>query len=336
MESRLRSHILVTGGLGFIGSSFVARLLAKGDTKVTIIDRRPFDRAIKQNPLISAWADKVTYSRHQHNSGSPILLVSEELDGLDVLSHLEGVSSVVHLAANTGVQPSIHDPIMDFKQNVSVTFALLEALRAVNNPIKIVYASSVAPLAGNETFPLNNTLPLVPLSPYGASKASCESYLHAYKSSYSISSTIVRFSNVFGPGSLGKGSVVAKMIKDSLSHGSITINGDGTQVRDFVHVDDVSAVLKWAVDKNTSSSPIHVCTGVPTTINHVAERIANLIHKKVGTNVKIRRSQPLAGDAAINYSSADYLSQIGAPMPRRLSDKLLDETVEFFLAHYSE
>ena len=127
-----------------------------------------------------------------------------------------------------------------------------------------MFSSSAAPLAGNTSFPLDHNQPLKPLSPYGASKAAAECYVHAYSESFDLNTTILRFSNVYGEGSLLKGSVVANMIKSALKEQTIWINGNGHQTRDFVYIDDLVDSIIYATKTKATKSPIHICSSTPT------------------------------------------------------------------------
>ena len=133
----------------------------------------------------------------------------------------------------------------DFRNNVLGTLNLLESSR-INKIKKIVFASSSAPL-GNVNETISESLPVKPLSPYGSSKASAESYFSSYFNSYGISSVILRFSNIYGPGSFFKSSVIAKFIKQIFNQSEIIIFGNGNQSRDFLYIDDVTSAIVKAI-----------------------------------------------------------------------------------------
>lgn len=177
--------------------------------------------------------------RHDEKS---ILLIEGDIRDKEVcLKACRGVDCVVHLAAHAGVIPSIENPYYDFEVNILGTLNLLKAA-VENNVEKFIFASSNAPL-GNQNPAMNETKVPRPLSPYGASKLACEAYCSAFYHSYGLRTISLRFSNVYGPYSLHKNSVVAKFIKDAIIKKQLTIYGDGKQTRDLVYVDDLCRAI---------------------------------------------------------------------------------------------
>jgi len=188
-----------------------------------------------------------------------------------------------HLDALTGIQESLEKPSDTFSRNVANTIKWLESARYCDRPF--VFASSAA--AAN------------PTNPYAASKASCEAWCQAYRHSYGLHVSILRFANVYGPGSSHKTSCVAQMCKDALEHGKIYVHG-GEQCRDFVYVDDVVQAIIQHPDG------LHgVRTGTTTELSQVAQALSELSGAKV-----VKRGEPLGADAPIDDSPVvglDYL-----------------------------
>ena len=138
---------VVTGGLGFIGSCLVNKLL-KLNHEICIIDRRDISLAIENNPLISSWI-------HHFTSSNPIYkLVNSDIADID-LSFLSGYDVIVHLAANPGVQLSVSNPLQDLQANLLNTIKVLESLRNIDigSRPSLIFSSSAAPLAGNDLRP---------------------------------------------------------------------------------------------------------------------------------------------------------------------------------------
>ena len=320
-------RILLTGGLGFIGSNYLRHASQDPDTYVTIIDRRSIDKALSFNPDV----DRLLSNSY----GNSVRLINSDLADCDLANMISEFDIVIHLAANTGVQPSIANPHYDFSQNVQITFDILEAIRhcSPNNRPSLIFSSSVAPLAGNSSYPLNPNLPFKPLSPYGASKASCECYITSFLNSYQIESTILRFSNVYGPGSLGKTSVVSSMIREALLIGVIHIHGSGEQVRDFVHVDDLCNIIHYSIEYPHVDEPLHVCTGQPTSIYLIAHYIKSLIELYTGEVIHIAYLPALHGDAMTNFSCNQPLSKLPVPSFRSVDANSLSSTIQFFLRY---
>ena len=322
-------RFVVTGGLGFIGSCLVQRLLELSHT-VCIVDRRNVEVAIAKNPLIKSWISSFL------DNCSSNKLINAEIEGLD-LSFLADYDVIVHLAANPGVQLSVTNPLQDLKANLLNSITILESIRSLPESKRpsLVFSSSAAPLAGNTTFPLHENLPLKPLSPYGASKSACESYICAYNNSFNLNCTVLRFSNVYGPGSLAKSSVVSNMIKSALQKNTISINGSGLQTRDFIYIEDLVESIIHASLNPYLQSPVHLSTGEQTTILDVAEQIKSSLTKYIANTPSITFSSALTADAVVNYSSPTLLQQLGFPLFRPFSSDLIDRTVKYFIDHLS-
>ena len=161
------------------------------------------------------------------------------------MSVCEGIDVVIHLAANTKITKSLKKPMYDFNVNLKGTLNLLEASN-LNKVKRFVFASSAA-IGGEIKPPINEKIIPKPISPYGASKLGGEAYCSTFFQTYDLETVILRFGNVYGPGSLKKTSVVAKFIRNMLANEEIFIFGDGNQTRDYIYIDDiVKAILKAA------------------------------------------------------------------------------------------
>lgn len=326
-------NILITGGLGFIGSSLVGKLISS-DYSICIIDKGNIEKSIKGNPNISSWIKKFDTSSDSYFKGEGNFFLNEDLLSTNLDKLISKSDVVIHLSANPGVQLSIESPELDLKENLLSTFKLIESIRkSGDSSKKIIFSSSAAPLAGNNTMPINENLPYKPLSPYGASKASSESYLQAYANAFSLKTLILRFSNIYGPGSILKGSVVANMIKSCINKSEINIYGDGLQTRDFVYIDDLINIIIFCIENHSfiDSSPIHVCSGIPTSIKSLANMIKEEMSEVGFSNVNIRYLNPLKGDARENYSSNKKLIDSGFPAVKKLSKIRIKTTIDFFL-----
>jgi UDP-glucose 4-epimerase len=215
-------RVLVTGGGGFVGTALVRCLVAAG-CRVTVADRRP-------SPL-----------RGVEN-------VVGDLRDEDVLGQAvgAGVAGVIHLAAATSVLGSMNDPAGTYEHNVGVTASLLELARA-RGVERIVMSSTNAVVGDVGRRVIDESLPLRPLTPYGSTKAAAEMLLSGYSGSYGLATCALRFTNVYGPGMHHKDSIVARLMRAARSGATIQVYGDGTQVRDYVYVDDVVAgvLVAW-------------------------------------------------------------------------------------------
>ena len=249
-------RVLVTGGAGFVGANAVRALLETGSEVAVLDDLSDGDEA---------------YLRP--GRGEVELHRASIEDAEAVRRALRGADAVLHLAARSGVPPSIADPRRDFEVNVSGTFNVLDAARA-EGAGRIVFASSGAVLGGCEP-PLHEDLAPKPLSPYGASKLYGEASLAAFGSSYGMVATSLRFANVYGPYCMHKPSVVAVLLRQALAHEPLTVDGRGQQTRDFIHVSDVARAILAALGA-TDGGTYHLGTGVETSVIELAEAVAEV------------------------------------------------------------
>jgi UDP-glucose 4-epimerase len=270
-------NILVTGGAGFIGSN-LTRMLLKNGHRVKILDN--FSIGKKNN------IDHLDIE----------IIEGDILDPAVVSMAIKHVNGVVHLAAQTGVPGSIDNPIKDCQVNILGTLNMLEACREQDIK-RFVFASSNAPL-GRQKPPATEDKAPLPVSPYGASKLAGEGYCLAYNGSWSLGSIVLRFANIYGPYSIHKNSVVAKFFKDIINKGSITIDGDGQQTRDFIYVEDLCRAIELALESNISGEIFQIATGVETSILELAEKVKQISSQLIGIN----HNPPRQGDIRKNFS----------------------------------
>ena len=222
-------RVLVTGGCGFIGSHLVDKLLSLGYL-VTVLDNLE--------------TGNITYL----DLGNPNLtvIVGDVMDRRAVRLALSGVTGVFHLAAASKVLPSLKDPTMatfNVEQNAMGTALLLEEVAQSNLAIrKVVYAAS-STFYGNQNLPYSEDLPFQPSSPYSAAKYMGELLMDTYDHVFNVPTVSLRFFMVYGPRQPEQGAyaiVTGKFARQQRAGLPLTIEGDGEQYRDFVHVQDVT------------------------------------------------------------------------------------------------
>jgi UDP-glucose 4-epimerase len=239
------SQVLVTGGVGFIGRRVVRALLDAGDA-VTVVDRHPF-------------ADE----RVQSVVGD---LCDPAVIGQALGQHTD---VVIHLAAITSVLRSKEDPIGTYKLNVDATFNLLEQSR--HRGVQTFLLASTNAVTGDVgSATISERTPLRPLVPYGATKAAGEMLLSSYVGSYGMTGAALRFANVYGPGMEAKDSFVPRLMRAAASGQGVQVYGDGTQVRDLVHVDDIvqGIMVAWRARHN---GPLILGSGESVTVNDILD-----------------------------------------------------------------
>jgi UDP-glucose 4-epimerase len=254
---------LVTGGAGFIGSH-VADLFLSNGWSVDILDN-----------LSSGRRDNVSSAAKLHvmDIRSPDAAALVSGGAFDVIAHL---------AAQIDVRKSVNDPAFDASVNVLGALNLVEALRKAEGGqhARLVFASTGGALYGDHATPPNaETIAKEPDSPYGIAKLSTELYLSYYARVQGMNMAAVRFSNVYGPRQdpHGEAGVVAIFCQRILAGRPLTIFGDGTQTRDYVHVSDVAAATYAAATKSLpeprrlDDRAFNVGTGLPTSVLDLAE-----------------------------------------------------------------
>jgi UDP-glucose 4-epimerase len=259
------------------------------------------------------------------------LVVADILDESLAVDAATGIDAIVHLAANTGVAPSVENPRIDCVTNVTGTLNYLEAAR-LSGVKRFVFASSGAPV-GECLPPIHEEIVPHPKSPYGASKLAGEGYCSAYFQSYGIETVALRFGNVYGPGSTHKMSVVAKFIGLALVGKPLEIYGDGSQTRDFIYVDDlVSAIGLAATQKGIGGEVFQIATNVETTVSEVAQKLVAILVEEGFAEAPVYHSNPRTGDVKRNYfDTTKARERLGWVCSTSLEDGLR-KTVTWFTA----
>ena len=214
MRGEPRSRVLVTGGAGFIGRRLVRALTAAGH-EVAVVDLRSYP-------------------------GDGVEMVTGDIRDDAVLARAvrPGTDTIIHLAAITSVVNSIDDPVGTYQTNVAATASLLELARTTGvTTFLLASTNAVVGNVGDET--ITERSPLRPLSPYGATKAAAEMLLSCYAGVYGMTTCAMRFSNVYGPGMQQKDSFIPRLMRAARDGKGVQVRGDGSMVRDVVHVDDV-------------------------------------------------------------------------------------------------
>jgi UDP-glucose 4-epimerase len=238
-------HVLVTGGSGFIGRHVVAALRERGH-RVSVVDRVDFDEP-------------------------GVRCVTGELEDAGVRDDAvaDGVDAVVHLAAETSVLGSMQRPALVHRVNVDVTAALLELCR--ERGVEAFVLASTNAVVGNADQTMTESVPLAPLTPYGATKAAAEMLLSGYHGAYGLRTPALRLTNVYGPGMRHKDSFVPRLMRAAAVDEGVQVYGDGRQVRDLVHVTDVARAFAMAAVDDWPSGPVIIGSGRSCTVLDLVE-----------------------------------------------------------------
>lgn len=287
----------ITGGCGFIGSALTRNILGNDlDAEVRIYDDLSVGSADAfgeaGSPVDSEPGDAWTRLS---------LVVGEIADGERLAAAMRGADVVVHLAANTGVGPSVEDPMADCITNVVGTLNALEGARH-GNVGRFVMASSGAPL-GVQVPPLHEEMAPKPASPYGASKLAGEGYCSAYYHCFGVEAVALRFGNVYGPGSTHKSSVVAKFIRLAMAGETLEVYGDGSQTRDFIYLDDLlGAITAAATVDGVGGHVFQIATNAETTVEEMLDTLLEVFEDSGIETPPVVHGPKRQGDVARNYS----------------------------------
>jgi UDP-glucose 4-epimerase len=272
--------------------------------------------------------DNLSTGSRENLEGTEAEVVEGDVRDLDALvGAARGCEAVIHLAAGTGVLPSVEDPFADFDLNARGTLSALWATREAG-AARFVFSSSNAPL-GAGAYPASEDKPVAPLSPYGASKATGEAYCSAFHGAYGLDAVAVRFSNAFGPRSAHKGNVIPTFVKRLLAGEELVVYGDGDQTRDFVYVTDLANGLIRATEADGAGGEIfQLASGVETSVNELIAMLGEVS----GLEPRVRREAPRAGEILRNYSLVDKARERLGYEPSVSLQEGLRHTYEWFTA----
>ena len=255
---------LVTGGAGFIGSNLVDALLDRGDDVVVVDDLSTG----KEQNLQPALARGVAFERAD----------IREADRMHELFAANKPEIVFHLAAQISVNRSVGEPALDARINVEGTINILEAARRQGG-VRVVNTSTGGAIYGEtEVLPTpEDTLPR-PEAPYGQSKYSAEGYCRLYARLFGVPTVTLRYGNVYGPRQdpLGEAGVVAIFCGRLRDHQPPTVNGEGTQTRDYVYIGDVVAANLAAATRPDVVGVFNIGTGREATVLDIVDALREI------------------------------------------------------------
>jgi CDP-paratose 2-epimerase len=301
---------LITGGAGFIGSNYVDRLLRRGE-QVTVYDNLARGGA----PRNLGWL------KETHGAKAFKMIVGDVRDVESITEAARVSDVIIHLAGQVAVTASIIDPRADFEANALGTFNVLEAARASERRPILVYASTNKVYGGMEDVKIvedptrwryadlangcPETQPLDFFSPYGASKGAGDQYVRDYARIYGLRTVVMRQSCIYGPRQFGiedQGWLAWFVIAAIMGH-SITIYGDGKQVRDVLHVEDLLNAYDAAVEKiELTAGKVYNLGGGPQNVISVWAEFGPMLEKLLGKKIPVGRGDWRPGDQHVFYA----------------------------------
>jgi UDP-glucose 4-epimerase len=321
-------HWFITGGLGFVGLNLINMIFNKfkpRDIEITIFDSLKESKK-KDLGYLYRYNSKILKNRRKIN------FVQGDIRNLKkIIKYSSNVNYFINLAANTGVQPSIINPTNDADININGNLNCLLAFEKITKKNKkFIFASSGAPI-GDNIPPFHENSPTDPVSPYGISKLSCEKYVEYFNKLKNLNCAALRFSNLYGPLSLRKMSVISRMIKSIRDTKKITIYGKGHQTRDFLNVEDLcSAIIKTCTYDKKLKPLYQLGSGKETSIN----AISKMIKKNYSYEIKTIYKDKLLGDVERNYTNPNLFKKTFDWTPKKKLDVGIKQVVKWFDVNY--
>jgi len=299
----------VTGGCGFIGVNLVSRLAGLG-ARVRILDNLSLGKREDVAPL------------------GIDLRVGDIRDIAALKDACQGMDVVVHLAAHTRVVESISHPELNFEINAVGTMNVLRACRDAGVK-KVIFASTGGAILGEQVPPVHEGMVPRPVSPYGASKLVGEAYCSAFCGSFGLNTVALRFSNVYGPFSYHKGSVVAQFFRNLMQKEPLVIYGDGQQTRDFLYVDDLVDAVLLADKSETPGEVFQIASGRETSLKDLLAAMKRVLP---GVKFDVRYEPARAGEILRNYASIEKARRLLGYNPSKALDEGLRDTWSWFVS----
>lgn len=275
--------VLVTGGAGFIGSH-VTKLLLEDNHNVVVVDN-------------------LSHGKKDNVDRRANLIVCDIKDSNKIKTALKGVDAVIHMAGLIIVPESVSNPVKYCENNVIQTISLIESMREVNVK-KIIFSSSACVYGTPEKLPIKEDAVVRPDNPYGASKASVETFLQTYNAIHGFDSIVLRYFNPYGPGERHKPEThaIPNFIEATLAKKAIPLYWKGEQIRDFIYIEDL-ARAHISVLNQRGYQVFNVGTEKGIRVREVLDEI----FKIVGYSVPIKDLGKRPGDVQANYASSEKL-----------------------------
>lgn len=269
-----RGPSIVTGGVGFIGSHLVGKLLEEG-CKIAVVDNFSSGKLenIKQllnNPSLTS--------------------VKEDLKKPKRLEQIVQKSEIIfHLAANPEVRIGETDPKIHYQENILTTFNLLEAIRKSKTAKVIVFTSTSTVYGDSTKIPTpENYAPLIPISTYGASKLACEALITSYAYTFNHRALILRLANIIGPKS-NHGVIVDIIKKIKKNPRQLEILGDGNQEKSYMYVGDCVEAITHLTNKFLEDTETVDIYNVGSNDRVSVKEIARIVAEEMGVpNIEYR------------------------------------------------
>lgn len=293
---------LITGGAGFIGNH-IARLLLEKGWDVTCYD----DLSVGKKEYVPDGAR----------------LVRGDIRDIKRLTKvMMGARHVYHLAARVSIRKAVDTFIDDAEVNTLGTLMVLKAARDASVE-RFQYASSMAVYGNVEYSPQDEAHPISPTSPYGVAKYASERYIISMSEQWGVEPVICRYFNTYGPRQTPSPyvGVITIFCRKLFTGETPIIFGDGEQLRDFIHVEDIARGSVLALEKAPTGSVINLGTGIGTSVNEVAR----ILSEKINPDIQAEHTDPVPGEPGDSIANANLAAElIGWKAEKKLDEAIID------------
>ena len=323
MKSYSGKNILVTGGLGFIGSNLARKLLKLG-SKLTLVDN-----------LFAQYGGNLFNIHDIHDQVSVVLCDVRDSEAMTRV--LKGKDYLFNLAGQTSHLDSMLDPQTDLEINAAAQLAILESCRKVNPKIKIVFASTRQLYGIPDYLPVDEGHPIRPVDVNGINKLAGEWYHLLYNKVYGIRACALRLTNTYGPGMRVKDArqtFLGIWVRSLIEGAPIKVFGDGLQLRDFNYVDDcVSALLFAGASEATNGKVYNLGSKEVLGLKSVAEKMIN-IYQEGSYEIIPFPPERKAIDIGDYYSDFSLIQKELGWTPKVSMDEGLAQTLNYYKKHH--
>jgi len=311
-------NILIVGGAGFIGSHLSERLVLEGHTVICFDNFSGSSNANFKYKNIDSLL-----------KSSKFYLVNGDIQNYDSIGfpfYQHKIDAVYHLAAQTGVRPSVQNPEYHYKVNVLGTLHLLKACVA-NGVKKIIFASSSAVYGNNPNIPFSEEdTTSFPLSPYASSKTAGEHLMYVFHKMHNIDIACLRPFTVYGPRQR-KDMAISRFTRQIFNGETITIFGDGQNSRDYTFVEDIVTGFVGALDINHGYEIYNIGCSNPTTLS----TLINLIETRLVMKATIEYSPMQVGEAVQTYADITKARIAFGYSPKVMIKEGIDRYIDWYL-----
>ena len=314
--------VLVTGGAGFIGSHLVDRVIQEGPGNMVVVDNLFLGKEANLDEAQQRWPALHVYRQD-----------ASDYDAMGKIVDDEAIEVVFDLAV-VPLPTSLERPMWTVDVNVGIATVMSELLRQGAYKTLVHFSSSEVYGTARHA-PMDEDHPLVPLTPYAASKAGADHVVLSYQRTFGIDASVVRPFNTFGPrqNEGAYAGVIPRVIQRALGGEPVEITGDGTQTRDFTYVGDVvEAALRVYSSPATRGQVVNVASGTEVSISALVDELLDILGAEVG----VAHTDPRPGDVRRHLGSCARLANLTGWSPGHSFRRGLEDTVAWYRTSLSQ